>query len=199
MVIHPPVDVDFFRPAPVDREDFFLAAGRLVPYKKMAVAVAAATALGRRLVVVGQGRSRESLERLAGPTVDFIGAVSNRELLDLYRRCSALLFPGEEDFGIVPVEAQACGTPVIAARAGGATEPVVDGRTGVLVDVRSQDHVTGFQNAISAFDPAAFDQATIRANAERFSRGRFLADIDDFLTRNVAGWKSTTPALLDRS
>lgn len=193
VVIHPPVDVDFFHPAPVATEDFFLIAGRLVPYKKVAVAVAAASALGRRLVVVGQGRSRAALERLAGPTIEFVGAVSNDELRDLYRRCAALVFPGEEDFGIIPVEAQACGTPVIAARVGGATETVVSGRTGLLVDVRRSDPVAAFAAAMAAFDPCEFDRQTIRTHAEQFSRDRFRRSIGELLSRKVNGWVCREP------
>lgn len=188
VVIHPPVDVDFFHPAPVATEDFFLIAGRLVPYKKVAVAVTAATALGRRLVVVGQGRSRAALERLAGPTVEFAGAVSNDELRDLYRRCAALVFPGEEDFGIIPVEAQACGAPVIAARVGGATETVVSGQTGLLVDVGRSDPITAFAQAMAGFDPCDFDRQTIRRHAEQFSQDRFRRSVGELLSRKVDGW-----------
>ncbi|MGI9597858.1 MAG: glycosyltransferase [Acidimicrobiales bacterium] len=198
VVINPPVDVDYFHPAPVDREDFLLVAGRLVPYKKAAVAVAAATKLGRRLLVVGQGRARPSLERLAGPTVEFAGAVSNRELRDLFRRCAALLFPGEEDFGIIPVEAQACGAPVIAARAGGATETVIDRRTGVLVDVRTDDPVSAFTRAIYNFDPSAYDHRAIRTNAERFSRHRFRRSFERLLEEKVDGWRAPGPLLQDQ-
>ncbi len=198
VVIHPPVDVDYFTPGPEPTEDFFLVAGRLVPYKKVATAVAAATAVGRRLVVVGQGRSRETLERLAGPTVEFVGAVSNHELRDLYRRCSALLFPGVEDFGIVPVEAQACGTPVIAVGAGGAAETVIDGRTGILVDRRSDDQVAAFGEAMTRFDPTDFDSAVIRAHAEGFSQQRFRSSIEALLAQRVDGWQESGPALQEQ-
>ena len=114
-VVHPPVAVDFHTPDPsVAREDFFLVAGRLVPYKRPEVAVAAARAAGVRLVVAGDGRARPAVEAAAGPATEILGSVDDLTLRDLFRRCRALVFPGEEDFGIVPVEAQACGAPVIA-------------------------------------------------------------------------------------
>ncbi len=187
-VIHPPVSIDFFTPSDEAREDFLLLAGRLVPYKRPEVAIAAATALGRKLVVAGQGRAASRLKAAAGRNVEFLGPVSNDELRSLYRRCSALLFPGEEDFGIIPVEAQACGTPVIAVRAGGVTETVVDGVTGMLVNTGRRDPVQAFIEAIKAFDPAAYDPTLIRANAELFSAERFHQQMHDLLTLRVPGW-----------
>lgn len=183
-VINPPVNVEFYRPAakPMPREDFFLVAGRLVPYKRIEIAVAAANRLGCRLVVAGNGRALASLQAIAGPTVEFVGAVSNAELRGLYRRCRALLFPGEEDFGIVPVEAQACGAPVIATRVGGATESVINGVTGTLVDRgRDDDLVAAFAASMDAFDPTEFDSQAIRTNAERFSTERFRQRMNDLL------------------
>ncbi len=192
-VINPPVDVEFFTPAetathiPAAREDFFLVAGRLVPYKRIEVAVAAANELGCRLVIAGRGRALQSLQASAGPTVEFVGAVSNPDLRGLYRRCRALLFPGEEDFGIVPVEAQACGAPVIASRVGGATESVIDGVTGTLVDIGpGDDPVTAFARAMESFEPADFDSNQIRANAERFSTDRFRRRMNDLLASRFA-------------
>lgn len=190
-VVHPPVNVDYFQPAPVPREDFFLAAGRLVPYKRVEVAVKAATSLGCRLVVAGQGRALDGLQTIAGPTVEFVGAVSNHDLRDLYRRCSALLFPGEEDFGIVPVEAQACGAPVIATRVGGVTETVRHGITGILVDVDDRRPVEAMADAMRNFDGTTFDNAAIRSNAERFSVERFRCRMNDLLAVRVPGWAAT--------
>lgn len=189
VVIHPPVDTDFFTPAPVDRDDAFLVAGRLVPYKRIDVAVAAANLTGRRLLVAGDGRARADLEAMAGPTVEFLGRVSDVELRDLYRRCSALLFPGDEDFGMIPVEAQACGAPVIATAAGGATETVVDGETGQLIDGRRSRLVAAFAQAMDTHDPTRYRPEPIRANAERFATGRFLDRFDQLLVEQVAGWQ----------
>jgi glycosyltransferase involved in cell wall biosynthesis len=127
-VVPPPVDTDFYDPAPqaTRREDFYLVVSALVPYKRVDQAVAACNQSGRRLVVIGAGPERARLEALAGPTVSFLGWQSDQEIRDHYRRCRALIFPGEEDFGIVPVEALACGAPVIALGRGGAAETVDD-------------------------------------------------------------------------
>ncbi|MDQ1403721.1 MAG: hypothetical protein QOG03_2037, partial [Actinomycetota bacterium] len=134
-VIPPPVDTERFRPdAAVEREPFFLAAGRLVPYKQTEVAVAAAHQAGVRLVVAGGGRNLPAVQAAAAgdPRIEILGDVDDPTLLDLYRRCQALVFPGEEDFGIVPVEAQAAGVPVIAYGAGGVRDTVIEGETGIF-------------------------------------------------------------------
>jgi glycosyltransferase involved in cell wall biosynthesis len=127
-VVPPPVDTDFYDPDPVEspREDFYLVVSALVPYKRVDQAIAACNRSGRRLIVIGAGPERDRLEGLAGPTVSFLGWQSDQAIRDHYRRCRALIFPGEEDFGIVPVEALACGAPVIALRRGGAAETVDD-------------------------------------------------------------------------
>ena len=124
-IIHPPVDTNFYTPAEVDREDFYLCVTALVPYKRIDLAIAACERLGKRLVVIGSGPEADALREKAGPRVEFLGWRSNEEIRDYLRRCRALLFPGHEDFAIVPVEAQACGAPVIAFAAGGATETIV--------------------------------------------------------------------------
>jgi glycosyltransferase involved in cell wall biosynthesis len=185
-VVHPPVDVAWYRPDPaVPREDFFLFAGRLVPYKRPEVAVAAARRAGVRLVVAGAGRSAPAIQRIAGPGTEFVGKVSDEVLRDLYRRCRALVFPGEEDFGIVPVEAQACGAPVLALRAGGALDSVVDGVTGTLYRASRQAHVEVLATELRRFDPDRFDPAKIRHHAGGFSqeafRRRFAAAVEHVL------------------
>jgi glycosyltransferase involved in cell wall biosynthesis len=173
-VVPPPVDVEGLTPdAGVRREGFFLFVGRLVPVKRAELAVAAAGRAAVPLVVVGDGRLRERLEAMAGPTVDFVGEGDRPALLDLYRRCRALVFPGVEPFGIVPVEAQACGAPVIARAAGGALESVVDGTTGTLYFPRSPDDVDVLADALGDFDANAFDPRVIRKHAVTFSAQRF--------------------------
>lgn len=182
-VVHPPVDLERFQPdSSVRREDFFLLAGRLVPYKRPEVAVAAARRAGARLVVAGEGRSREMVERLAGPGVELLGEVGDETLVNLYRGCRALVFPGEEDFGIVPLEAQACGTPVIALNVGGACESVVDGVTGVLYEAAG-DEVQALAQAMTRFDPTRFPSAVVRDNAERFSPDAFCKAVRAAATR----------------
>jgi glycosyltransferase involved in cell wall biosynthesis len=130
-VIHPPVDTEFYSPAAWPRDDFYLCVSALVQYKNLDQAILACSASGRRLVVIGSGPERARLERLAGPSVSFLGWQSDEVIRDHYRRCRALIFPGEEDFGIVPIEALGCQAPVIALGRGGAAETVDDrvGRT----------------------------------------------------------------------
>ncbi|HUF84097.1 MAG TPA: glycosyltransferase [Acidimicrobiia bacterium] len=183
-VVHPPVDVDWYTPDPnVAREDFFLLAGRLVPYKEPMVAVAAANPAGVRLVVAGEGRQLEQVRAEAGPRVEVLGRVNDSTLRDLYRRCRALVFPGEEDFGIVPVEAQACGAPVVARAVGGGLETVAD-TTGVLYPAPADrpGAVGALADALRAFDPDRFDSEVIRRRAESFSpehfRRGFFAEVE---------------------
>lgn len=188
-VVHPPVDTETFTPDPGrPREDFFLLAGRLVPYKRPELAVAAANAARAPLVVVGDGRSAELCRKLAGPTVRFVGRVPQATLLDLQRRARALLMPGVEDFGIVPVEAMACGTPVIALGAGGVLDTVRPGVTGQLVPAHgADDRITeDFAAALAAFDDADYDPVRIRAHAEGFSRPIFRRRMQE-VVRGVLG------------
>ncbi|WP_330257225.1 glycosyltransferase [Nocardia sp. NBC_00565] len=180
-VINPPVQVDDFTPDPaVPREDFFLAAGRLVPYKRPDLAIRAAQRAGVRLVILGDGRFRPYLDAIAGPETTFLGATSFQTLLDRYRRCRALLMPGVEDFGIVPVEAMACGTPVLAVDQGGARDTVRPGVTGEYIEHGTDEHVIeGLATAMREFDPDAYDPAVIRAHAMTFSSKVFRANIAD--------------------
>ncbi len=178
-VIHPPVDVDEIAPSDAD-DGYLLVLARLLRYRRIDLAVAACTRLGRRLVVVGDGPELAGLRRLAGPTVEFRGFVPRAEAIDLLRRCHAYLVPGIEDFGIAPVEAMAAGKPVIAFRAGGATETVVDGVTGVFFDAQTPDALA---QAIERLDSLWRDRATIRAQAERFSRAEFGRQFTELLGR----------------
>lgn len=181
MVVHPPVDTEGFTPDPsVEREDFFLLAGRLVPYKRPDLAVRAAAEADVPLVVAGDGRAMQACRALAGPRTTFLGRVPHGELLALHRRTRALLMPGIEDFGIVPVESMATGTPVIALGEGGAVDTVLPGRTGVHVAPGTDDEIaTGFADAMRAFDPAAYDRREIREWAEGFSRNNFRQRMQD--------------------
>jgi glycosyltransferase involved in cell wall biosynthesis len=169
-IVHPPVEVEPFLARPRTPDDAYLVAGRLVPYKRVDVAVQACTVLGRPLVVIGEGRDRERLEAVAGPSVTFLGHVDFPTLVDQMSRCKALLFPGEEDFGIVPVEAQAAGAPVIAYGVGGVRDTVIDGTTGVLFPEQS---VAGLCDAIELFERLSLDPDSARENAARFAPERF--------------------------
>lgn len=177
VVVPPPVRTHVFTPDPtVEREDFFLLAGRMVPYKRPELAVSAARRAGKRLVVVGDGRAREVCEAYAGPGTEFVGRVDDATLIDLMRRARGLVFPGEEDFGILPVEAMACGLPVVALGAGGALDSVVDGVTGVHVRPASaayHDEADAFASALRDFDDLSFDHDKIRTHAEWFSEELF--------------------------
>ena len=169
-VVYPPVDTDFFSPGEAPPERYALVVSALVPYKRIEVAIEACARVGIALKIVGDGPQRVSLERAAGTKAEFLGRRSDADVRDLYRRAAVVLLPGEEDFGIVPLEAQACGRPVVALGRGGATETVVSGETGLLVDDVSAE---AFADAVSAALAQTFDKALIRHHAERFGRARF--------------------------
>ncbi len=181
-VIHPPVDVAGIALSARD-DGFLLVAARLLAYRRIDVAVAAAGALGRDLVVVGDGPEAARLRAAAGPTVRFLGTVDRPTLVDLFGRCHAYLVPGIEDFGIAPVEAMAAGRPVVAFRRGGATETIVDGVTGVFFDEATPDALA---EAIARVDALALDRAAVRAHAERFATPVFRARMRELLLRNGA-------------
>ena len=183
-VVNPPVDVDHFlglQRCPGGggqhaTDGYYLVFGRVVPYKRVDLAVAACRRLGRRLKVAGDGRALEAVRAVAGAeaNIEFLGRVDDAERDGLFSRARALLFPGEEDFGIVPVEAQAAGVPVIAYGVGGAQETVLDGRTGVLFDEQS---ASGLATAIERFESFRLDPEDARENAKRFGRARFRAEM----------------------
>jgi glycosyltransferase involved in cell wall biosynthesis len=183
-VIHPPVDVHRFLDVPRRDGGYYLFLGRLVPYKRADLAVAACTVLDRPLKVVGGGRAAESLRQRAAAGIEFLGEVDDAELTSVLAGARALLFPGEEDFGIVPVEAQAAGVPVIAYADSGARDSVVDGVTGVLFDDQSP---AGLAAAIGRFEEMEFDEQAIRDNARRFSAERFRAEMATLLSETEAG------------
>jgi glycosyltransferase involved in cell wall biosynthesis len=173
-VVHPPVDVERFLPRErrVAEDAPYLVFGRLVPYKRPDIAVEACRTLGRRLVVAGDGRFTEHVREAAAgdPNIELRGRVSDAEADELLATCRALLFPGVEDFGIVPVEAQAAGMPVIAYGQGGVRDSVLDGRTGVLYDDPS---AAGLAAAIERFEALTLDDAALRAHAQEFAPGVF--------------------------
>jgi glycosyltransferase involved in cell wall biosynthesis len=178
-IIHPPVYTSRFSPSP-EQDDYYLVVSRLVPYKRIDVAVEAFNILKRPLLIVGEGRARASLEKKAGPNVRFLGRVSGEELARLYARCQALIFPGREDFGIAPLEAQASGRPVIAYAAGGALETIVEGKTGLFFKPQTPEALA---EAVLEFEKRAadFDPAAIRENAMRFDVQNFREKMHLFI------------------
>lgn len=182
-VIYPPVDTGALSVSTND-DGFLLVAARLLAYRRIDLAVDAATRTGRELLVVGDGPERTRLERSAGPSVRFLGHVDREQLLGLFQRCHAYLVPGEEDFGIAPVEAMAAGKPVVALRAGGVRETVVDGLTGVFFDRAEPWSVV---DALSRLDRTSWDAAAIRARAEQFDTAVFRARWASLLERVGAG------------
>jgi len=170
-IVYPPVDTVFYHPADVTPESHFLIVSALVPYKRLDLAIDSCEQMGASLRVVGDGPDRERLSRRAGAGVTFLGWLSNEEIRDEYRRAAAVIMPGEEDFGLVPVEAQACGCPVVALARGGALETVVDGETGVFFGESSIASLTAALERIRAIP---FDRSRLRGHATQFARDRHL-------------------------
>jgi glycosyltransferase involved in cell wall biosynthesis len=190
-VIYPPVDTRFYCPAAVPRDDYYLCVSALVPYKKIDLAVRACRRLGRRLIVIGAGPEASRLAALAGRHVQLLGWRSDEEVREHMRRCRALVFPGQEDFGIVPVEAQACGTPVIAFNRGGATETIQPAGelrrgTGFLF---SQQTAECLCEAIEWFErhPDQFSPHLARGQAVSFDTERYQRELLAYLDEVAGG------------
>jgi glycosyltransferase involved in cell wall biosynthesis len=179
-VVNPPVDVDHFLALERAPGENYLVFGRVVPYKRVDLAVAACALVGRSLKVAGGGRALAAVRAQAGERADFLGEVSESERDRLLAGARALLFPGEEDFGIVPVEAQAAGVPVIAYEVGGASETVLDGRTGVLFAEQSAACLAA---AIERFETLDLNVRDTRENAQRFGRQRFRDELAAVIER----------------
>ena len=179
VVINPPVRTDEFNISDVDG-DYYFVISRLVGYKRFDLAVQACSELGKKLVVIGDGPEREKLEAMAGPTVTFLGRQDDATVNKYMRECKALLFPGLEDFGIVPVEAQACGRPVICYGKGGVLDTVVDGKTGLYFNEQT---VESLKETILKFEQMTFDKKEIRENALKFSEENFRKNIKEFVEK----------------
>jgi glycosyltransferase involved in cell wall biosynthesis len=178
-IIYPPVDTKRFMPVGAP-DDYYLVIGRLVPYKRIDLAVRACTRLNLPLKVGGSGRDLDRLQAIAGPTVEFLGRVPGEKLPDLMARCKAFLLPGAEDFAIAPVEAMAAGRPVIAYAYGGALDTVVEGLSGLLFQ---QQTVDSLSEALVRFDPQAYDPLAIRRHAEQFDAAVFRQAISEYVAR----------------
>jgi glycosyltransferase involved in cell wall biosynthesis len=182
-IVYPPVDTAFYRPAAVPPESHFLIVSALVPYKRIGLAIDACRHAGARLRIVGDGPERERLEQQAGGHVEFLGTLTNEQIRDEYRRALAVILPGEEDFGIVPVEAQACGRPVVAYGRGGALETVVDDETGVLFDELTAPSLAAALDRVAAM---RVDETRLRAHAEQFSRERHMEQLRAVIDATIA-------------
>jgi glycosyltransferase involved in cell wall biosynthesis len=179
-VVHPPVDVEHFLGLERAPEDYYLTFGRVVPYKRVDLAVAACGLLDRPVKIAGDGRGMDAVRASAGTGAELLGKVSGLDRDRLLSGARALLFPGEEDFGIVPVEAQAAGVPVIAYERGGAGETVLDARTGVLF---AEQTPAGLAAAIERFEGLALDPAAARENAAGFGQKRFREQMAEVIER----------------
>jgi glycosyltransferase involved in cell wall biosynthesis len=181
-VIHPPVEIDRFA---ISEEvgDYYLCAGQITPYKRIDIAVEAFSRMGKPLVVIGSGVT-DKLRQLAGPTITFLGAIDDQAMAHHFSHCKALVFPGVEDFGIVPLEVMASGRPVIAFARGGATETVIHGQTGILFHEQTADALTSavetMESSVSSFDPE-----TLRAWAERFAKSHFIEKLQKFVGNTI--------------
>ncbi len=180
-VIHPPVAVERFTPCPApDDPPFYLIVSRLIPYKRVDLAVDAFNRLGWPLKIVGDGRDRAALQARARANVEFLGRLPDDAVRELMARCHAFVFPGLEDFGIAPVEAQAAGRPVVAYAGGGALDTVLDGETGVLFADQSADALA---DAVRRCADLRFDPLALRGHAERFSATRFHHELAAYVDR----------------
>jgi glycosyltransferase involved in cell wall biosynthesis len=182
--IYPPVDTEFYTPDPsIPREDFLLVAGALEPYKRVDLAIDALSGNpGQKLKIVGKGTMLEPLRKRAaagGHNVGFLDWRPDEEIRELYRRARGLIFPGEEDFGIVPLEAQACGCPVLAYRAGGCLETILEGTSGAFFPVQTPESLS---EALTEFMKKNWSPTLLRLHAEKFNRARFKEEMRTFLT-----------------
>lgn len=184
IVIPPPVEASRFPFDPATQpEDYFLIISRLVPYKRIDLAIEACNRLHLPLVIIGSGRDEARLKKLAGPTIRFMGRLSDQEVLHYYAHCRAFLFPGEEDFGITPLEAQASGRPVIAYGVGGALASVIDGITGAFFHDQTIDSLA---SVLTTFNEDAFDSQIIRDHALEFDKPRFNRRILQFIEAKMS-------------
>ncbi|MBM4148084.1 MAG: glycosyltransferase family 4 protein [Lentisphaerae bacterium] len=189
-LVYPPVDVARFSPSPDPQSSFDLIVSALVPYKRVDLAVAAYRELGTPLVVVGAGTDFDSISRIAPNNVRMLGWRPDSEILDLYRNCRMLVFPGEEDFGIVPLEAQACGRPVVAFARGGATETVVDGVTGLFFNEQTP---AALADCVRRCAERRWDTTAIRAHAQNFGPDPFIRGMAESISATLNGSPQGSP------
>lgn len=182
VVIYPPVDISKFESVDwqTKKEDYFLIVSRLSPYKKVDLAVEAFNKLGLHLVIIGEGSQRKELEKIAQDNIEFLGYKPDEVVIEYYTNAKALIFPGEEDFGLTPVEAMACGTPVIAFRKGGVMESVIEGRCGEFFDEPTVESLaTAVRKFLAKSKKGIYDPSFIRQRAEEFDKRVFVEKINE--------------------
>jgi glycosyltransferase involved in cell wall biosynthesis len=195
-VINPPVDTKLYCPQAGGKHgDYFLIVSRMIPYKRLDIAIDAFSKLGLPLKVVGQGRQEAELRQRAGSNVQFLGALPDAEVRKLYASCRAFIFPGQEDFGITPLEAQASGRPVIAYGAGGALETVVPHLTGEFFSHQTPEALA---EVVNRFNEDDYDSAAIRLHAESFDREVFKRRVAQFIAQKLDEMEQEGPGLLDK-
>jgi glycosyltransferase involved in cell wall biosynthesis len=183
IVIYPPVDVNQFVPGDQEKvQDYYLFVSRLIGYKKCDIVIEAFNKLGLPLMIIGSGPEKKYLQKIAKDNIEFLGFLDDMELKKYYSQAKAFIFAAEEDFGIVPVEAMASGRPVIAYSRGGATETVVEGKTGLFFN---QQTAKSLINAVKKFDPKKFDSKIIRQQAEKFSTERFKKEFREAVEKII--------------
>ena len=185
-IVYPPVDVyAFSQPSPAPNlKDFFLYVGRLVAYKQAQLLIETFNDLKLPLAIIGTGHLEDKLKRMAAPNIHFLGHLDQTELVAYYQHARAVLFIHEEDFGLVPVEAHAAGTPVIGLNRGGAAETIIHNQTGILLDSDAPEVI---KNAILNFDPTQFDKGFIKSHAQKFTKDRFKKEFTGTLIRLNSG------------
>ncbi len=185
-VIYPPVNTDFFKPSQ-EIENYYLVVSRLIPYKKIDLVIKTFNKLGKPLKVIGTGPKEKEFRKLARNNIEILGRVSDEKLRKFYSQCRAFIFPAEEDFGIVPIEAMSAGRPVIAYNKGGATETVIEKKTGILF---KQQSVASLSKAIARFEETKFNFQEIRSHAKNFEEKIFKKSILEFIETNYEKFKN---------
>jgi len=179
-VIYPPVSLETSKKTTKPRKNYYLVASRLVPYKRVDLAIKTFNKIGKKLVIVGKGSQEKKLKRMAKTNIDFTNELEDNKLIDHYKNTRALIFPQEEDFGLTSVEAQSFGTPVIAFKKGGAIDTVVEGKTGIFF---KRQTVNSLIKAINEFENTSFSDKSIRKNAQRFKKEKFKTQILDLVMK----------------
>jgi len=189
-VVYPSIDDKFYsnKLVPFKDREYYLLVGRLVPYKKAALAIKVFNKLKKKLIVIGTGSEKKYLESIANKNITFVGSVDDKQLIDYYRHAKALIFPQEEDYGLVPIEAQACGTPVIAYAGGGALETIVDKKTGIFFKHQT---IKSLDSCIKRFEKLTFNPEDCRVNAEKFREEQFASQFKEKIENLADSFFST--------